>query len=68
MRLKRSQVCMLYRVIIEVIIFFFRFNQVYKLEKTHKYPSMIWDLLPHAGASQVHPHVHGFIDKDAYQG
>lgn len=44
------------------------FSQVYKLEQTHKFPSMIWDLLPHAGASQIHPHIHGFIDKDAYQG
>ncbi|XP_045164722.2 uncharacterized protein LOC123528789 isoform X2 [Mercenaria mercenaria] len=44
------------------------FDQVYKLDSMHKYPSLIWDLLPHAGASQVHPHVHGFLDKDAYQG
>ena len=28
----------------------------------------VWDLLPHAGASQIHPHMHGFLDTDRYQG
>ena len=28
----------------------------------------VWDLLPHAGASQIHPHIHGFLDTDRYQG
>ncbi|XP_060556471.1 uncharacterized protein LOC132717092 isoform X1 [Ruditapes philippinarum] len=44
------------------------FDKVYKIDSSYKYPSLIWDLLPHAGASQVHPHIHGFLDKDAYQG
>ncbi|KAL4226297.1 hypothetical protein ACF0H5_014280 [Mactra antiquata] len=44
------------------------FKKVYAREGWYKYPSGIWDLLPHAGASQVHPHIHGFLDRDSYQG
>ena len=29
---------------------------------------MIFDIMPHAGASQIHPHVQGFIGKDHYLG
>ncbi|KAL3852112.1 hypothetical protein ACJMK2_015795 [Sinanodonta woodiana] len=34
----------------------------------YKFPSLIWDLLPHAGASQIHPHLHVFLDRVRYQG
>lgn len=33
-----------------------------------RYPSMLWDSLPHAGASQVHPHLHGILDNKQYAG
>jgi hypothetical protein len=29
---------------------------------------MIWDMLPHGGASQIHPHIHNFLDRNRYQG
>ena len=29
---------------------------------------MVWDIMPHAGASQVHPHIQGFIGKGRYLG
>ncbi|OXA59155.1 hypothetical protein Fcan01_04224 [Folsomia candida] len=32
------------------------------------YPSILWDVLPHAGASQVHPHVHGLLGVHQYSG
>jgi len=28
----------------------------------------MWDALPHAGASQVHPHIHGVLDAYQYVG
>ncbi|PVD24836.1 hypothetical protein C0Q70_15322 [Pomacea canaliculata] len=33
-----------------------------------QYPSLIWDVLPKCGASQVHPHMHGFLDSRQYHG
>jgi len=33
-----------------------------------RFPSVLWDSLPHAGASQVHPHVHGLLDDKQYVG
>lgn len=33
-----------------------------------RYPSILWDVLPHAGASQVHPHVHGLLGVHQYSG
>jgi len=33
-----------------------------------KYPSIAWDLLRHAGASQVHPHFHLYLDRKRHQG
>jgi galactose-1-phosphate uridylyltransferase len=35
---------------------------------TTRYPNLIWDNLPHAGASQVHPHVHTMMDPSQYYG
>ena len=29
---------------------------------------MVWDVMPHAGASQIHPHVAGFLGKGKYLG
>lgn len=33
-----------------------------------RYPSVVWDILPKCGASQVHPHLHGFLDGERYHG
>ncbi|KAK3103632.1 hypothetical protein FSP39_020641, partial [Pinctada imbricata] len=43
-------------------------QKAYNKNPIYKYPMFIWDLLPHAGASQVHPHVHAFLDTKRYQG
>lgn len=43
-------------------------SRAYEQNSRYKYPMFVWDLLPHAGASQVHPHIHGFLDADRYQG
>ncbi|WAR25349.1 hypothetical protein MAR_011053 [Mya arenaria] len=45
-----------------------KFEKVNQADQNYVYPSAIWDLLPHAGASQVHPHLHSFMDKERYQG
>ena len=29
---------------------------------------LVFDIMPHAGASQVHPHIQGFLGKGRYQG
>ncbi|GFO06439.1 hypothetical protein PoB_003294400, partial [Plakobranchus ocellatus] len=44
------------------------------LKKAHKhypeahFPSLIWDVLPKCGASQVHPHLHVMFDPMRYHG
>ncbi|KAK3704247.1 hypothetical protein RRG08_062394 [Elysia crispata] len=44
------------------------------LKKAHTYypdarfPSLIWDVLPKCGASQVHPHLHVMLDPKRYHG
>ncbi|GFR87258.1 hypothetical protein ElyMa_006071600 [Elysia marginata] len=44
------------------------------LKKAHayypnaKFPSLIWDVLPKCGASQVHPHLHVMLDPERYHG
>lgn len=43
-------------------------DKAYNENPLFKYPMFVWDLLPHAGASQVHPHIHAFLDTDRYQG
>uniref|UniRef100_T1J0G1 HIT domain-containing protein n=1 Tax=Strigamia maritima TaxID=126957 RepID=T1J0G1_STRMM len=42
------------------------FNKVNSLEAEFKYPWILWDSMPHAGASQVHPHVHVGLSVDSY--
>lgn len=44
------------------------YRKVYSQYNVFRYPALVWDLLPHAGASQVHPHLHGFLDSKRYQG
>ena len=44
------------------------FRKVHELTKTHTHPMMAWDIMPHAGASQVHPHFQGFLGKGKYLG
>ncbi|KAF4523956.1 hypothetical protein B566_EDAN012428 [Ephemera danica] len=44
------------------------FQTVHRIDPTAKYPVMIWDNLPHAGASQLHPHLHGMLDPEQYYG
>ena len=44
------------------------FRKVHQLTKSHTHPMMIWDVMPHAGASQVHPHIQGFLGKKKYLG
>ena len=44
------------------------FRKVHKLDRTNTHPMMIWDIMPNAGASQVHPHIQGFLGKKKYLG
>jgi hypothetical protein len=44
------------------------FQTVHKIDPLTKYPVIIWDNLPHAGASQLHPHLHGMFDPSQYYG
>ena len=39
-----------------------------EIDKTYNLPSLLWDILPKASASQIHPHVHMFVSKDFYFG
>lgn len=41
---------------------------IHKLLLLSSYPSLAWDMLPPAGASQVHPHLHVFLSPDHYYG
>nr|XP_022296019.1 uncharacterized protein LOC111105857 [Crassostrea virginica] len=43
-------------------------QKAYAIDRSYKYPMLIWDMLPHGGASQIHPHVHNFLDRTRYQG
>ncbi|XP_021362982.1 uncharacterized protein LOC110456517 [Mizuhopecten yessoensis] len=43
-------------------------DKAHQENKAFVNPMLIMDLLPHAGASQIHPHVHAFLDRDRYQG
>lgn len=45
-----------------------RLQKAYAVDHSYKYPMLIWDMLPHGGASQIHPHVHNFLDRTRYQG
>jgi hypothetical protein len=44
------------------------FIEVNKISEKCNHPMMIWDIMPHAGASQIHPHVQGFLGKGKYLG
>lgn len=44
------------------------FEKAHEIDPNQKYPSLLWDTLPHAGASQVHPHIHGLLDTHQYAG
>ncbi|CAL8144873.1 unnamed protein product [Orchesella dallaii] len=44
------------------------FQKAFETDSSQKYPSLMWDALPHAGASQVHPHIHGVLDAYQYVG
>ncbi|CAF4196508.1 unnamed protein product, partial [Rotaria socialis] len=44
------------------------FQAVHKQSPSHRFPTMLWDSLPHGGASQVHPHVHATLHSDHYYG
>ena len=43
-------------------------NKVHSVESKYIYPVISWDLLPHAGASQIHPHMHVSMTDDRYYG
>ena len=34
----------------------------------YQYPVILWDLLPKAGASQVHPHIHTTLSRNGFYG
>lgn len=70
-----SQLCFSFFFLVWIFIMFsiyltciYRVDRVYNINRLYKYPMFVWDLLPHAGASQVHPHLHGFVDTARYQG
>ncbi|XP_067683776.1 uncharacterized protein [Haliotis asinina] len=44
------------------------FKVAHQRDPIAQYPQMVWDLLPHSGASQIHPHVHGFLSPHRYHG
>lgn len=46
----------------------YRFYAVHKHSRSHRFPTMLWDSLPHGGASQVHPHIHATLHSDHYYG
>lgn len=44
------------------------FEKAHNTDKHQRFPSLMWDCLPHGGASQVHPHIHGILDPNQYAG
>ncbi len=44
------------------------FKKINKLDLMAKYPEMIWDSMPKAGASQVHPHLQVSMGSTNYYG
>lgn len=44
------------------------FEKAHNTDKSQRFPSMMWDNLPHAGTSQFHPHAHGILDPYQYAG
>ncbi|XP_023931389.1 uncharacterized protein LOC112041880, partial [Lingula anatina] len=43
-------------------------KKVNAIQKDYVYPIIFWDLLPHAMASQIHPHMHVNVRPDQYYG
>jgi hypothetical protein len=46
----------------------YRILAVHKQSPSHRFPALLWDSLPHGGASQVHPHIHVTVHSDQYYG
>ncbi|XP_064606167.1 LOW QUALITY PROTEIN: uncharacterized protein LOC135471048 [Liolophura sinensis] len=44
------------------------FEVVQAQDTSFSYPVIIWDLLPHASASQIHPHIHTNLNAERYYG
>ncbi|XP_029633701.1 uncharacterized protein LOC115209428 isoform X3 [Octopus sinensis] len=44
------------------------YDKVHSVDIRYKLPTLLWDLLPHASASQVHPHMHINLLPDRYYG
>ncbi|XP_071438721.1 uncharacterized protein [Hetaerina americana] len=44
------------------------FKKVNSIDKSSRFSNVLWDSLPHAGASQLHPHIHGLMDSEHYYG
>ncbi|ESO89881.1 hypothetical protein LOTGIDRAFT_234020 [Lottia gigantea] len=44
------------------------FDAAHRDDSSFNCPEVIWDILPRAGASQVHPHMHGLLGKTRYHG
>ncbi|KJE91100.1 hypothetical protein CAOG_002288 [Capsaspora owczarzaki ATCC 30864] len=44
------------------------FGKVYKADRAFRFPHLMWDILPKASASQVHPHVQLSMAPDRYYG
>lgn len=45
-----------------------RILAVHKQSSKHSFATLLWDSLPHGGASQVHPHIHATVHSDHYYG
>ncbi|KAK2168276.1 hypothetical protein LSH36_18g00013 [Paralvinella palmiformis] len=44
------------------------FEKVHSLSPVHRYPIILWDSLPAAGSSQIHPHIHMMLNQEHYSG
>lgn len=45
-----------------------RIRAVHKQSPSHRFATLLWDNLPHGGASQVHPHIHGTVHSEHFYG
>uniref|UniRef100_A0A0B7A9V3 Uncharacterized protein n=1 Tax=Arion vulgaris TaxID=1028688 RepID=A0A0B7A9V3_9EUPU len=43
-------------------------NKAHAHHPEARYPSLVWDILPKCGASQVHPHMHVVLDFERHHG
>ncbi len=41
------------------------FERAHAVDPDSRFPHLMWDLLPKASASQIHPHAQVFIGKDS---